>query len=113
MKTENQRFPGATQEKQNTKALQHVTLRNARKRTVDFFVEPWGTTIPMPAGAVFEVVIQSTHRGNAEVVVGEDDITLYGWSGAVFAVYCNDEVLAESRVPVPSVPSGVDLPMTG
>ncbi len=87
-----------------------IKVRNDRKRPVDFFMEPWGTRVAMPVGAVFEVVVRPTQPGRFEVAVGEDHVTVYGWTGARFAVYCDGRFLAGSEVPVPPVPANVEHP---
>src|SRR5438309_8171451 len=90
-------------------SVQEITLhlRNRLSKTITFYIEPWGDAHPMPPGAVFVAIARGPRGGAPSVEIGEDCMTLYGWSGSVVRVFYQGDELgagAWERQPVPPVP---------
>jgi hypothetical protein len=66
-------------------------------------LEPWGTTLELPAQQIFDIVAQSSVRGDLEIVVQEksNEIELWGWDGATLKVFFEREQIHEETIPVP------------
>lgn len=66
----------------------HVVARitNDSGSPVVFVLEPWGEVYEMPISATFDVVSEETPDGTAEVRVGDNRFTVYGWPGSSLEV---------------------------
>jgi hypothetical protein len=60
---------------------------------VRFELEPWGEQYEMPPGANFTIVAKASTRGELEIQVAEDRITVFGWTGSTIEIFQNGKEL--------------------
>ncbi|MCA1614423.1 MAG: hypothetical protein LC800_09875, partial [Acidobacteria bacterium] len=64
-----------------------VPVRNTGKKPLTVVLEPWGTRHEVAPGEVVRVVARGPGgMGGLEIVRGEDEVVVYGWSESLVAV---------------------------
>lgn len=81
-----------------------ISIENSRDKEVMFHLEPWGDQIPMPAGSKFQIIAEAKDQGELEIQYEEDNILVWGWTGSILSVYCDEHELSAGHPKVPSVP---------
>lgn len=84
---------------------EQLRLQNSGSVDVTFYLEPWGEQFTMSRGTTFEIVACGPEGDCLEIVVGDNRITVYGWSGSIISVYHDGNLLGGSSVPAPSTPT--------
>jgi hypothetical protein len=75
-------------------------------------VEPWAEDYETPAGKTFELFARAEQEGSFEIEFGDDEITVYLWSGSTVKIFCEGEELGAGnfeRSTVPDVPEGQSI----
>jgi hypothetical protein len=87
-----------------------TSVRNRRKRSVRFRVEPWGEEYQMPSGATFHVSGRGPDGEGIFVEWGDESVTVYAWPGASLHVsHRGVDVGPSERLTAPRIPSGMTL----
>jgi hypothetical protein len=79
-----------------------VAVKNEGGKHLTLCVEPWASELDIPPGV--ELLIEFRAGNDPDVVEvchTADRITVFGWSGSVFAVYRGSECVLD--VPIPSL----------
>lgn len=63
-----------------------LRITNSTSKILTLRLEPWGDQHTMVAGATITVEAQGPSGDTLEVEYGEDDITLYGWTGSTVSL---------------------------
>ena len=79
-------------------------IRNEHQDAIKLVIEPWAEEIAMPPGSVYEVVFQGPKADCIEISSDDARLVVWGWSGSIFAVFEDGELLRGSTIPVPPVP---------
>jgi hypothetical protein len=82
-------------------------LVNARDVPIRFYLEPWGEEFEMPPAAVFVLDARGPQADPLEVLVGDDQITVWAGPGAVVTLWHDGAELGAGhgpRTPVPPMP---------
>lgn len=90
--------------------VQSVRIQNSRGVPVKFHLEPWGDQYEMAPNIVFEVVAKAANQGALEIVLGDEHLTVWGWTGSVISVFKEGVELGAGkwkRQPVPPYPPQV------
>lgn len=67
--------------------VRNVPIRNATSHDFTVCVEPWGERHSLQSGESLRLVFYGPSGGDAEIVVDEGDVSVYGWqSSQVFVV---------------------------
>lgn len=71
-----------------------MTISNASQSGIFLFVEPWGEEYTMSPGSHFEILAEAEKAGIMEVEYRETGIAVYGWTGSVLTVTCDEQTLS-------------------
>lgn len=92
-----------------------MRLINSREGALKVQLEPWGEEYEMPPGAIFQVVARGPEGDGLEVAFADEQITVWGWPGAVVTLFWDGTELgagAWPRSPVPPMPPLEGTPAT-
>jgi hypothetical protein len=81
-----------------------LTVRNNHPYAVQFSLEPWADEVSMPPNGIFEIIATGPQGDCLEVMLGNDRITVYGWSGSVASVFNGREKVFDCQIPAPRLP---------
>jgi hypothetical protein len=84
-------------------------IRNTGMRPLSLWIEPWAHEVVVPPGATYRLVGRAEHVGEFEFKLTAAGVTIYGWPSSVFQLYCDEQLLDESPVPVPGIPAGTSM----
>jgi len=88
--------------------VEKVAVRNRRKASVRFRVEPWGETYELPRGATFQVTGRGPVGDGIEVRWNTDGVSVYAWPGAALEVrHRGVPVGPDTRETAPRIPAGM------
>ena len=93
-----------SEEKPVDEQIVTLRVRNSRSQGVTFVLEPWASELPMPAGAIFEVVACGPTGDTLEAEFEEERIVVYAWPGSLAQVFHNGVEITRSDPPMPRVP---------
>jgi hypothetical protein len=82
-------------------------LVNARDVPIKFYLEPWGEAYDMPPAAVFVVVARGPQADTLDILLGDDEMTVWAGPGTVVTLWHDGAELGVghgSRAPVPPMP---------
>jgi hypothetical protein len=102
-------FPGGFTLRVPPERKEDIPIHNTRWKPLTVVLEPWGTRHVVEQGERVRVVARGPGgMGQLEVVRGEDEITVYGWSGSQVAVVREPkpqpESAASARAPAAGPP---------
>jgi len=83
---------------------QHLWIRNSHDEAITFCIEPWADELMMQPGVSYLVQFEGPEGEFPAVDWSKDKVTVYGWSGSVASVFCNDEEIITCSTAVPSMP---------
>jgi len=76
----------------------------------DVMLEPWGTPIVVPPGAVLEMNFMGPDGGIAEIVDMGVQVAVFGWPGSIVLARLNDVVVYDtSAMPTPPLPATMSM----
>ena len=81
-----------------------LRISNSKAGPITFTLEPWGETYSLDAGDVFVLIFQGPDGDGPEVDIGEERITVWGWTGSTVRLFKGDEELGAGPVEKPRVP---------
>ena len=85
--------------------LDRLYLANGGHRPVTVYLEPWGEQIILPPDGRFEVKAVGPEGEFLELVWGDDEVTIYGWSWSTISILSEGkEVAGFSGIPAPPLP---------
>lgn len=76
---------------------QFLRVTNSRPGSVVFRLEPWAEEYDMPPGATFVVVARGPADDCLTLDVGDGDIEVWAWHGALVWLFANGEELGRGR----------------
>jgi hypothetical protein len=79
-----------------------ILITNERAATVNFVLEMWGEVYPMAAGDSFTVTMIGELIDLPQLVIGDDNVTLYVPRGMTANVLCNGITLGPGSAKRPS-----------
>ena len=88
-------------------AVVRARIVNSRDVSTTFRLEPWGEEFEMPPPAIFHLVARGPDGDSLEVLVSDDQVTVWGWPGSVVSLFHEGSELGAgrwSRSPVPPMP---------
>ena len=89
-------------------SVTRVTVINSKQQNLTFFLEPWGDEYEMRPEDRFVLLFYGPNPGDPEVVVSEDGVTVWGWTGSTVRVIKNDtEIVHYAGAVVPAFPGGL------
>ena len=75
---------------------QHISIRLRTTRRMPLYLEPWGEEFHCAPGDTLQIVGRGPQSDVLEIEVGDDAITVYGWSGSVVSILRNGVELTGS-----------------
>jgi hypothetical protein len=87
-----------------------LRVTNSLKTPVDFWLEPWGDCVEMPAGADYVVIAEGPEGNSLEVDLRPDGITVWAWGGSIAAVYQGETLIIDcTQVRFPELSGGKNM----
>jgi hypothetical protein len=83
---------------------ERIRIQNAHPHPLTIHIEPWGDQIPMAVDATYELVAQGPVGDCLLLAVEEGRLLVWGWSGSVMSVFCEEKLLCACDPPVPITP---------
>ena len=86
--------------------VDRLDLANSSQRALTVRLEPWGEEFAIPQGGRFAVEAVGPEGGFLELQWGDDEVTIYGWSGSTVSVWSEEKEVTRSAgiLPAPPLP---------
>lgn len=92
-----------------TTRLDRFSITNDSSRVLAVRLEPWAEELELAPDSKFEVEAVGPEDGFLELVWGDDEVTIYGWTGSTVSVLCEGKVVSRSGwLPVPPLPGSTE-----